>query len=95
VLIYPPDKMRACFELMNTLYTTAIEPSGGKFQCYVGVLKPPGVDAVCSMYLIYYNGLEEEGRAYAAPLFSLGPIHGEPAMINYAATTGIHTQWML
>jgi Berberine and berberine like len=84
--------MRALFELMNTLYTTAIEPSGGKFQCYMGVLKPPGVDAVCPIYLIYYNGPEEEGRTYAAPLFALEPMHGEPAMTNYAATTAIHKQ---
>lgn len=90
VLIYSPDKMRACFELMNTLYTTVIEPSGGKFQCYMGVLKPPGVDAVCPIYVIYYNGTEEEGRAYAAPLLALGPMHGEPAMTNYASTTAVH-----
>jgi hypothetical protein len=77
---------------MNTMYTTAIEPSGGKFQLYSGVIKPPGADAVCPIYLIYYNGPEEEGRAYAAPLLALGPMHGEPGMINYAATTGIHKQ---
>jgi hypothetical protein len=67
MLVYPPDKMRACIELMDTLYTTAIEPSGGKFQCYVGVLKRPGVDAVCPVYIIYCNGLEEE----AAPMLLL------------------------
>lgn len=74
------------------MYTSAIEPSCGKFQLYVGVLKPPGVEALCPLYLIYYNGSEEEGLAYAAPLLALGPMHGEPAMINYAATTGIHKQ---
>jgi hypothetical protein len=84
--------MRACFELMNTMYTTAIEPSGGKFQLYSGVVKLPGVDGVCPIYLVYYNGPEEESHAYAAPLLALGPMHGKPAMINYAATTGIHKQ---
>lgn len=74
------------------MYTTAIEPSGGKFQLYAGVIKPPGADAMCPIYLIYYNGPEEEGRAYAAPLLALEPMHGEPSMINYAATTGIHKQ---
>jgi hypothetical protein len=77
---------------MNTMYTTAIEPSSGKFQLYAGVIKPPGADAVCPIYLIYYNGPEEEGRAYAAPLLALGPMFGEPSMIHYAATTGIHKQ---
>jgi hypothetical protein len=59
---------------------------------YSGVIKPPGVDGVYPIYLIYYNGPEEEGHAYAAPLLALGPMHGKLAMINYAATTGIHKQ---
>lgn len=82
--------MRACLELLNVLYTTAIEPSAGKFQTYLGELKPPGMPAVCPMYLIYYNGPEDEGRAYAAPVFALGPLHDTTAMTNYASTTGIH-----
>jgi hypothetical protein len=72
------------------MYTTAVEPSGGEFQLYAGIIKPREVDAVCPIYLIYYNGPEEEGRAYAAPLLALEPMHGEPGMINYAASTGIH-----
>jgi hypothetical protein len=77
---------------MNMMYTTAVEPSGGKFQLYSGVIQPPGVNSVCPIYLIYYNGPEEEGRAYAAPLLALGPMHGEPGMTNYAATTATHKQ---
>lgn len=74
------------------MYTSAIESSSGRFQLYSGILKPPGMDAICPGYFIYYNGPEEEGRAYAAPLLALDPMHGEPGMINYAATTAIHKQ---
>jgi hypothetical protein len=82
--------MRTCFELVDSLYNTAIEPSGGKFQLYLTPMKPPGSATLCPVFVVFFNGPEDEGRAYAAPLLALDPIHNTLAMTNYAATTAVH-----
>jgi hypothetical protein len=82
--------MHKCFEIVDTLYATAIEPSSGKFQLYLTPMKPPGSQALCPVFVVYYNGPEDKGRAYAAPLLALEPMQNTLGMTNYTATTGVH-----
>lgn len=86
MLLFPPDKLRACVSLANKLHTEAIEPANGKLQIMMILMSPPGAP-LSPGFIIFYDGPEEEARSLAKPVFDLDPIMAMGGMTSYAKCT--------
>lgn len=88
ILLFPPDKLRACVSLANKLHTEAIEPANGKLQMMIILMSPPGAP-LSPGFIIFYDGPEEKARSLAKPVFDLGPTKAMGGMTTYAKCTVI------
>ncbi|RVD80874.1 uncharacterized protein DFL_008760 [Arthrobotrys flagrans] len=73
IFMFPPDKIDASLELVNTMHQDYVMKSNGKFACF-GFSVIMGGNPVPA-FLIWYDGPEEEGKKYIQPLLDLGPIY--------------------
>ena len=89
MLIFSPDKLKACLSLANKMHDISLEAGDGKFQIMIAYLAPPGTPAFCPGYLVWYNGPEEKAKELAAPIYALEPIHAMGGSCNYTNTTEI------
>ncbi|KAI8937614.1 hypothetical protein NX059_005324 [Plenodomus lindquistii] len=78
-LIFPPDKIPQIVEFANKFHDT----NDGNQALMWGFSCPPPANAPVVLTQLFHNGTEEEGRAFFADLFELGPIANMTSMIPY------------
>lgn len=90
VLAFTPDKARAMFEIFASFFDSAIPNAKGKFQLYMGFLKPPGAPVVMPLAMIFYDGPEAIGRELCKPLYDLGPVQNTTEVQPYVNCNAVH-----
>ncbi|KAF2856528.1 FAD-binding domain-containing protein [Plenodomus tracheiphilus IPT5] len=78
-LIFLPDKLPQIVEFANKFHTT----NDGNQVLIVGFTAPPPANAPVILTLLFYNGTEEDGKAFFADLFALGPVANMTSMMPY------------
>ena len=89
MLIFSPEKLKACVSLASKMHDVSLEASDGNLQIMMAYLSPPGASALCPVYRIFYNGPEEKAKELAAPLYALEPMHAMGGVSKYTKTTEI------
>jgi hypothetical protein len=78
-LIYLPDKLPQVVEYVNKFHKT----NDGNQALIFGFTAPPPANAPVVLAQIFYNGTEEDGKAFFADLFALEPIADMTSMMPY------------
>jgi hypothetical protein len=78
-LIFLPDKIPDIVKFANKFHET----NDGNQALIWGFSAPPPGNAPVVLTQLFYNGTEEQGKAFFADLFDLGPIVNMSSMIPY------------
>ncbi|KAF2820047.1 FAD-binding domain-containing protein, partial [Ophiobolus disseminans] len=78
-LVFLPDKIPQVVEFMNKFHQT----NDGNQALLVAFSAPPPANAPVVLTQLFYNGTKEDGKAFFADLFELGPIADMTATIPY------------
>ncbi|KAF1830400.1 FAD-binding domain-containing protein [Decorospora gaudefroyi] len=78
-LIFLPDKIPQIVEFANKFHTI----NDGNQALVWGFSAPPPANAPVVLCQIFHNGTEEDGKAFFADLFELGPIADMSSLIPY------------
>jgi hypothetical protein len=78
-LVFLPDKIPQIVEFANKFHNT----NDGNQAMLIGFSAPPPANAPVVLTQLFYNGPEEDGKAFFADLFALGPVANMTAMIPY------------
>ncbi|KAH7079307.1 hypothetical protein BKA63DRAFT_263438 [Paraphoma chrysanthemicola] len=78
-LIFLPDKLPEIVKFANKFHET----TDGNQALMWGFSAPPPGNAPVVLTQLFYNGTEEQGKAFFADLFELGPIANMSSMIPY------------
>lgn len=93
ILAFTPDKLDKVVEFANWHH----ENHDVNQAMSIGFTQPPDAPVVTVLVLVFFNGSEEEGKKYFAPLLELEPLMNMAAtipyekvnaMTNFAATFG-------
>lgn len=84
-LIFLPDKIPQIVEFVNKFHAT----SDGNQALVWGFTAPPPANAPVVLTQLFHNGTEEEGKAFFADLFELGPIANMTSMMPYEKLNGV------
>lgn len=93
LLAFTPDKLAKIVEFANWYHAN----NDGRQAMGFGFSMPPGAPVVAVLTTLFYNGSEEEGKKYFAPLLEQEPLMNQTglipyekvnAMLNQAATWG-------
>ncbi|KAI2476128.1 GlcD FAD-FMN-containing dehydrogenase [Pyrenophora tritici-repentis] len=87
-LIFLPDKIPQIVEFANKFHTA----NDGNQALLWGFSAPPPANAPVVLCQLFHNGSEEEGKAFFADLFELGPIANMTAMIPYEKLNSLLNQ---
>jgi len=87
-LVFLPDKLPQVVQFANKFHTT----NDGNQAMLMGFSAPPPANASVVICQIFHNGNEEEGNAFFADLFELGPIANMTAMIPYPQLNSLLNQ---
>ena len=74
-----PDKIPQIVEFANKFHET----NDGNQAMLIAFSAPPPANAPVVLTQLFYNGTEEDGKAFFADLFELGPVANMTAMIPY------------
>jgi hypothetical protein len=78
-LVFLPDKIPQIVDFANKFHRT----NDGNQAMLIGFSAPPPANAPVVLTQLFYNGPEEDGKAFFADLFALGPVANMTAMIPY------------
>lgn len=78
-LVFLPDKLPQIVQFLNKFHTT----NDGNQAILVAFSAPPPANAPVVLTQLFYNGTEEQGKAFFADLFDLGPVANMTAVIPY------------
>lgn len=78
-LVFLPDKIPQIVEFANKFHTS----NDGNQAMIVAFSAPPPANAPVVLCQLFYNGTEEEGKAFFSDLFELGPVANMTATIPY------------
>ncbi|OAL57120.1 FAD-binding domain-containing protein [Pyrenochaeta sp. DS3sAY3a] len=78
-LVFLPDKLPQIVEFLNKFHTT----NDGNQAIIVAFSAPPPANAPVVLTQLFFNGTEEQGKAFFADLFELGPVANMAAMVPY------------
>jgi hypothetical protein len=87
-LIFLPDKIPQIVEFANKFHKT----NDGNQALLWGFSAPPPANAPVVLCQLFHNGTEEEGKAFFADLFALGPIADMSSMITYEKLNSLLNQ---
>ncbi|KAF1947174.1 FAD-binding domain-containing protein [Clathrospora elynae] len=87
-LIFLPDKIPQIVAFANKFHKT----NDGNQALLWGFSAPPPANAPVVLTQLFHNGTEEEGKAFFADLFELGPVANMTAMIPYAQLNSLLNQ---
>lgn len=87
VLAFPPPLLSKVFEFANNHVQDTSR--GGKNAMMVGFGCPPPHHQPAVLAGLFYNGTEDEGKEFFAPLFELGPVFSQVGSMPYSAVNGI------
>jgi hypothetical protein len=85
MLVFPPPMLTKVFEFANQ----QMEIHDGKDGLVVAFGCPPPVFQPVVLTVVFYNGTEDEGKRFFAPLLELGPLADHTAMMPYPALNTI------
>ncbi|KAL4940985.1 hypothetical protein BDV06DRAFT_223587 [Aspergillus oleicola] len=90
MLFFPPEKLRGCISLVNTLHQTSLDNDDGNFQVMMAYLTPPGFPDLHPAIRVFYNGPNpDRARHLAAPAYELGPLKVTGGIVPFSETTQI------
>lgn len=78
-LVFLPEKIPQIVEFANKFHET----NDGDQALIWGFSAPPPTNTPVVLAMVFYNGTEEEGKAFFADLFEAGPIANMASMIPY------------
>ncbi len=84
ILVFSPTQLRPIIEICNNLIARGIEKSTSMVAF---MAMPPDFHPVVGV-LVFYNGSEEEAKAYYEPLFKLNPLVNMTSMTPYEKVNG-------
>lgn len=78
-LVFLPDKIPQVVDFANKFHKS----NDGNQAMLWGFSAPPPANAPVVLTQLFYNGTEEDGKAFFADLFELGPVANMTSMIPY------------
>ncbi|KAH8719408.1 hypothetical protein GQ44DRAFT_712338 [Phaeosphaeriaceae sp. PMI808] len=78
-LFFPPEKLPQIVEFANKFHRT----NDGNQALLWGLSAPPPANVPMALTVVFYNGPEEQAKAFFADLFNLEPVANMTSMVPY------------
>ena len=94
IVVLPMEKLKDCLAILEKLRVEAVEAANGKFQLLFNVASLAGAPH-SPVFIIFFDGPEEEAIKLASPIYDLGPIAKMGGKTPYSEVTNLYEKFKM